>query len=124
GSAPEENPVPVPLAAATILSTPVRKFALTVHLRSSVGWIGAVFAYLALGVAAASNSDTQTVRAARRTRGVGQVCRFSFEMPLLEQARQAHEAGTLVSEVGCPVRRLARVRARHVPTLLHSAPGP
>ena len=29
----------------------VRKFALTVHLTCSVGWIGAVVAYLALGVA-------------------------------------------------------------------------
>ncbi len=47
-----------------MLSAPVRKFALTVHLTSSVGWIGAVFAYLALGVAAATSSDTQIVRAA------------------------------------------------------------
>jgi len=42
----------------------IRKFALTVHLTSSVGWIGAVIAYLALGVAAVTSSDTQTVRAA------------------------------------------------------------
>jgi hypothetical protein len=42
----------------------VRKLALTVHLTSSVGWIGAVLAYLALGVAAVTSSDTQTVRAA------------------------------------------------------------
>ena len=42
----------------------IRKFALTVHLTSSVGWIGGVVAYLALGVSAASSPDAQTVRAA------------------------------------------------------------
>jgi hypothetical protein len=45
------------------LSPPLRKLALTVHLTSSVGWIGAVVAYLALGVAAVTSSDIQTVRA-------------------------------------------------------------
>jgi len=42
----------------------VRKFALTIHLTSSVGWIGAVVAYLGLGVAAVTSRDVQTVRAA------------------------------------------------------------
>lgn len=42
----------------------LRKFALTVHLISSVGWIGAVLAYLALGVSAVTSQDLQTVRAA------------------------------------------------------------
>jgi hypothetical protein len=42
----------------------LRKLALTVHLTSSVGWIGAVVAYLALGVSAATSPDAQTVRAA------------------------------------------------------------
>ena len=42
----------------------VRKLALTAHLACSVGWIGAVVAYLALGVAAATGRDAQTVRAA------------------------------------------------------------
>ncbi|MGH2350740.1 MAG: hypothetical protein ACRDJN_03890 [Chloroflexota bacterium] len=42
----------------------VRKLALTVHLTVSVGWIGAVVAYLALAVAAATSLDAQTVRAA------------------------------------------------------------
>ena len=41
-----------------------RKLALTVHLTCSVGWIGAVVAYLALGVAAATGRDAETVRAA------------------------------------------------------------
>lgn len=42
----------------------VRKFALTAHLTFSVGWIGAVVAYLALGVSAVRSQDAQTVRAA------------------------------------------------------------
>jgi hypothetical protein len=42
----------------------LRKFALSVHLTFSVGWIGAVVAYLALGVAAVSSEEVQTVRAA------------------------------------------------------------
>jgi len=42
----------------------VRKLALTAHLACSVGWIGAVIAYLALGAAAATSRDAQTVRAA------------------------------------------------------------
>jgi hypothetical protein len=42
----------------------LRKFALSAHLTFSVGWIGAVVAYLALGIAAATNHDVQTVRAA------------------------------------------------------------
>jgi len=42
----------------------VRKLALTAHLVVSVGWIGAVVAYLALGVSAVTSQDSQTVRAA------------------------------------------------------------
>jgi hypothetical protein len=42
----------------------LRKFALTVHLTFSVGWIGAVVAYLGLGVAARTSQEVQTVRAA------------------------------------------------------------
>ena len=42
----------------------LRKFALSVHLTFSVGWIGAVVVYLALGVSAATSQDAQTVRAA------------------------------------------------------------
>jgi hypothetical protein len=42
----------------------LRKFALSVHLTFSIGWIGAVVAYLALGVAAANSQDVRTVRAA------------------------------------------------------------
>lgn len=46
------------------MSPGLRKFALTVHLVSSIGWIGAVFAYLALGVAAVTSDDAQGVRTA------------------------------------------------------------
>jgi hypothetical protein len=42
----------------------LRKFVLTVHLALSVGWIGAVVAYLVLGVTAATSTDAPTVRAA------------------------------------------------------------
>ena len=42
----------------------VRKFALASHLTFSVGWIGSVFAYVALGLAAARSQDPATVRGA------------------------------------------------------------
>ena len=40
-----------------------RKFALAVHLVSSVGWVGVVIAYLALGLAATYSDDPRTMRA-------------------------------------------------------------
>jgi hypothetical protein len=46
------------------MTPPLRKFALSAHLTFSVGWIGAVVAYLGLGVAARTSQDAQTVRAA------------------------------------------------------------
>jgi len=46
------------------LSGPRRKLVLAVHLTVSVGWIGAVLAYVALGVAARNSADLQTVRGA------------------------------------------------------------
>lgn len=45
------------------MSPGVRKFALTVHLTSSIGWIGAGAAYLVLGIVATTSLDPQTVRA-------------------------------------------------------------
>jgi hypothetical protein len=42
----------------------LRKLALSTHLILSVGWIGAVAAYIALDVAAATSQDAQTLRAA------------------------------------------------------------
>ena len=42
----------------------LRKFVLTAHVTSSVGWLGAVVAYLALDIAAVTGQDVQTVRAA------------------------------------------------------------
>jgi hypothetical protein len=42
----------------------LRKFALATHLAFSVGWIGAVIAYLALSLAAMTSRETQMVRAA------------------------------------------------------------
>ncbi len=45
------------------MPTVLRKFALTVHLTCSVGWIGAVAAFLVLVVAAMTSQDAQTLRA-------------------------------------------------------------
>jgi len=41
-----------------------RKVVLTVHITTSVGWLGAVVAYLALDVAAVTGQDVQLVRGA------------------------------------------------------------
>ncbi|MBA3748374.1 MAG: DUF2269 domain-containing protein [Solirubrobacterales bacterium] len=46
------------------MSPRLRKVALTAHVISSVGWLGAVACSLALGVATVSSDDAQTVRAA------------------------------------------------------------
>lgn len=42
----------------------LRKLALTAHITFSVGWLGAVAAYLALAIAGLTSKDAQTVRAA------------------------------------------------------------
>jgi hypothetical protein len=42
----------------------VRKFALTAHVTSSVGWLGAVAGFLALAVVGLASQDAQTVRGA------------------------------------------------------------
>ena len=42
----------------------LRKFALTAHVTSSIGWFGAVAAFLALAIAGMISQDTQLVRAA------------------------------------------------------------
>lgn len=48
-----------------MMMTPrVRKLVLAVHLTLSGGWIGAVVAYVALGVAASASPEPSTVRAA------------------------------------------------------------
>lgn len=44
-------------------SPTVRKFALTLHVVSSVGWLGSVVAFLALSFAALTSREAQTVRA-------------------------------------------------------------
>lgn len=46
------------------MSASVRKLALTTHVTLSVGWLGAVAAFLALAVAGLTSTDDQTVRAA------------------------------------------------------------
>lgn len=46
------------------MSQRVRKFALSMHITVSVGWIGAVAAYLALDITVVTSPDAQTLRAA------------------------------------------------------------
>lgn len=46
-----------------MMSRGLRKFALTLHITCSVGWIGAVIAFLALVIAAMSREDVQILRA-------------------------------------------------------------
>lgn len=48
----------------------LRKLALAAHLATSVGWLGAVAAYLALDVTVIVSQDPQTVRAAWTAMGV------------------------------------------------------
>jgi hypothetical protein len=45
----------------------LRKFTLTAHVSASVGWLGAVVAFLALAVVGLTSQDAQTVRAAYLT---------------------------------------------------------
>lgn len=42
----------------------LRKFALTAHIASSVGWLGAIAGFLALAIAGLTSQDAQMVRAA------------------------------------------------------------
>jgi hypothetical protein len=44
------------------MSPLVRKLALTAHVTASVGWIGAVLAFLALAIVGLTHQDPQTVR--------------------------------------------------------------
>jgi hypothetical protein len=46
------------------LTPRLRKLALTAHVTSSVGWLGAVAGFLALGVVGLTSQDPQTVRGA------------------------------------------------------------
>lgn len=55
---------PAPGLTYMIMTPGVRKFALTVHLMSSVGWLGAVAAYIALDVTVATSQDAETLRSA------------------------------------------------------------
>jgi hypothetical protein len=41
----------------------LRKLALTAHVTASVGWLGAIMAFLTLSVTGLTSQDPQTVRA-------------------------------------------------------------
>jgi hypothetical protein len=45
-----------------IMPPQLRKFALTVHVTTTVGWLGAVLVFLALAVVGLTSRDAQTVR--------------------------------------------------------------
>lgn len=47
-----------------LMTRSIRKFALTIHVTSSVGWFGAVSAFLALAVAGVASSDVEAARSA------------------------------------------------------------
>jgi hypothetical protein len=47
-----------------IMTAPLRKFTLTAHVISSIGWIGAVVVFLALGVIGLTSRDDRMVRGA------------------------------------------------------------
>jgi DMSO/TMAO reductase YedYZ heme-binding membrane subunit len=53
-----------------IMPPRLRKVALAAHITLAVGWIGAVAAYIALDVAAATSQDAQTLRAAYLAMGL------------------------------------------------------
>ena len=46
------------------MSRRLRKVALAVHLTVSIGWVGAVLAYLALGLASVNSEEESTIRGA------------------------------------------------------------
>ena len=46
------------------MTSSLRKFALAAHITSSVGWLGAVAAFLALALVGLTSQDAQTVRGA------------------------------------------------------------
>lgn len=46
------------------MSPRLRKLVLTVHITASVGWLGAILAYIALNIPAVTSPDPQTARAA------------------------------------------------------------
>jgi hypothetical protein len=48
----------------TVLIPGLRKLALTAHLTLSIGWLGAVIAFLALAIAAVTSADTQLAHGA------------------------------------------------------------
>jgi hypothetical protein len=53
-----------------ILSPPIRRLTLAVHLSCSVGWLGAVVAYLVLDLTVATSSDDAQVRSAWMAMGL------------------------------------------------------
>jgi hypothetical protein len=51
-------------AAAMGMTPGLRKFTLTAHVSASVGWLGAVAAFLALAIAGLTHEEPETIRGA------------------------------------------------------------
>lgn len=78
----ECGPLPVRLLPT------LRKATLAAHLALSVGWLGAVAAYLALDLTAATGADPQVLRAAYLGMGaIAGLRRFPREAPSCESRR-------------------------------------
>jgi hypothetical protein len=77
------------------LTPRLRKLALTAHVTSSVGWIGAVIVFLALAVVGLTSDDAQTVR------GVYLVVDPAARLTLVPLALASLLTG-LVSSLGTP----------------------
>jgi len=58
----------------------VRQFVLTVHLTSSLGWLGAVVAYIALGVTAATSPGCPDGSCCLDRHGVDWLVRHRFRL--------------------------------------------
>lgn len=74
---PDNSPVDSPatsargsFGAAMVMTPRVRKFALAIHLTCSIGWLGAVIAYLILDLTVATSQDPQLVRGAWMAMGL------------------------------------------------------
>jgi hypothetical protein len=91
------------------LTPRLRKLALTAHVTSSVGWLGAVVAFLALSIASLASQDPQTVRGAYLVMELtGWVVLVSPEPGLA-----AHRAGLLTEQqLGSVPALLGPVQAR------------
>jgi hypothetical protein len=98
------------------LTPRLRKLALTTHVTASVGWLGAVIAFLALSIAGLTSQDPQTVQGAYL---VMELDRRDRPRPL-ELGLPGDRAGLRPGQHLGPVPpRLGPVQSRHQPRRHH-----